>query len=394
MNYPEQRPHQPGQILSITMHFATHRVELKTTQGETRAYPMQLPDAGHIQSAQYFPNDELVEFTTDEEEISIQLSPRQNHSNPILVYLDQNHWIDFAKWWKRPEMLSNEKIRFFDLLAESAENGDVMLPLSSAHFSESSKRGGESRLHLAGTMLRFSQGWQMRSVLGLRRAELRQLFGGSSIPKAEVVSLMPNAAFDTPSNKGSTSAIRVQVDRLVWATTIVALLLDEAPIASDGQEIASNWAASFPILAKELRVNPKAKARSRDVTRIRFFSDLGEDLPAAAKESGMNAETFGTWLANAAEKEVSLLPGVGRLRETFHLKLANADEKWEANDLNDLLHLSFAAGYFDLVVGEKKTINHLKRVQRLVPPGAGLHSRAQDALPALEHLIHVRSENQ
>jgi hypothetical protein len=166
------------------------------------------------------------------------------------------------------------------------------------------------------------------------------------------------------------------VQRQVWASVLVSLLVDPEPEGGLGRESATRWAQSFAPLAEHMRSNSKAKAWSRDLTRVRFFSDLGNDLPAAANESGISPEQFGDWLNQDAETSISAAPGLGRLREVLHLRLSNADDKWESNDLNDWLHLSYAAGYCDLVLGEKKTINYLRRSASRVPPGAILHRRA------------------
>jgi len=126
---------------------------------------------------------------------------------------------------------------------------------------------------------------------------------------------------------------------------------------------------------------------SRDLTRTRFITDLGNDLPAAVSASGLSPGEFGTWLEKDAESALSASPGLGRLREVLHLRISNADEKWEANDLNDWLHLSYGAAYCDLVLGERKMVNYLRRVEGMVPSGSTLHFRARDAEEHLQHLL-------
>jgi hypothetical protein len=78
--------------------------------------------------------------------------------------------------------VSGDRRRFFEMLATAANEQRVVVPLSGAHLTETSKRAGTTRIELASTMLRYSRGWQMRSVLALRRAELRTLFGTSPPP--------------------------------------------------------------------------------------------------------------------------------------------------------------------------------------------------------------------
>jgi len=320
-------------------------------------------------------------------------SVQRRVTEPVL-YLDQNHWIDFARWHKNATALSAAKRVFFERLATAANAGHVIIPLSSAHLTETAKRGGATRLELASTMLRYSRGWQMRSVLGLRRAELRALFASSSaLNLDDVITLAPGAVLDQPRLGPCWQHLGAELagllERQVWATTLVDLLVDSEPGGAAGSE-AANWAESFRPLVAAMKGNARAKAHSRDLTRVRFMSDLGNDLPAAAKESGATPEQFARWLEDDAERAVAAAPGLGRMRETMHLRLMNADDKWEANDLNDWMHLSYAAAYCDLVLGERKTINYLRRCTPKVPLGAILHRRAADALGDLELILAGR----
>jgi len=217
------------------------------------------------------------------------------------------------------------------------------------------------------------------------------LFGGSPLTREDVITLAPEAILDMTPSKTLGHDLGPEVAGLVqrqtWASVLVDLLLDPEPEGDLGRGAATRWAQSFAPLAGSMRTNAKAKAWARDLTRTRFFSDLGTDLPAAAKESGISPERFRDWLEDDAEAAIAATPGLGRLREVLHLRLSNADDAWESNDLNDWMHLSYAAGYCDLVLGEKKTINYLRRAEERVSPGAVLHRRASDALASLQALL-------
>jgi hypothetical protein len=60
---------------------------------------------------------------------------------------------------------------------------------------------------------------------------------------------------------------------------------------------------------------------------------------------------------------MAAMPYLGRLEQVIFHRLRNADDRWEANDLNDLNFLACAAGYADVVVGEKKTTAYLLRAE-------------------------------
>ncbi len=348
-------------------------------------------NSGPVLRSTFLTVENRVEFLTLHGQFSIVLGPSQQHVNVPVVYLDQNHWIDFARWRKNPNQLDTARAEFFELLDSLIMSERIVLPISGAHIIEMSRRDGPNRLDLASTMLHYCRGWQLRSVLALRRAELRCIFGGIPLTNEEVITLDPESVFDMASNHAFDGypdwEIAGLLRRQVWAATLVSLMLDEEPTERAEVNLAAKWAQSFGSLANERRNNPKAKARSREATKVRFIIDLGTDLAGAAKESGASPDDFLRWMQQKAEADFSLLPGVARLREVLHLRISNADEKWEANDLNDWMYLCYAGAYCDLVLGERKTITYLRRVERAVPPGAILHRRAADATADLKSLL-------
>jgi hypothetical protein len=347
--------------------------------------------SGLVTHSTFLPLESRMEFVAAGRTLTMTIGTVHDRCKTPTVYLDQKDWIDFARWEKDSSLLPASKGEFFKVLAAAASDGHVAVPISSAHLSETSKRGGTSRIELASTILRYSRGWQMRSVLALRRAELRALFGGSPLTKDDVVTLSPNAVLDMkpgpPIAPDLSEELSGLLERQVWASVLTDLMIDSKPTPDSGKDTAARWAQSFQPLATSIAGNGKAKARLRELTRLRFITDLGSDLPAAANESGLTPEEFGEWLGGKAERDIAASPGLGRMREILHLRLSNAEERWESNDLNDWFHLSYAAAYCDLVVGEKKTINYLRRAPAPVQMGAKIHSRAEDALPDLQQLL-------
>lgn len=384
--------HPISHVRLVALDYESGNASVVTTDGRIITDRISVPaECGVVTRSTFIPAESRMEIVAAGETITMTLGTALQTMSVPVVYLDQNHWIDFARWRKDPDAFDKAKSPFFDALARAVTEERVIAPLSGAHLSETSKRGGTSRLELAATMLHYSRGWQLRTVLGLRRAELRALFGGPSVTNEDAITLAPEAILDVAPNRALGQGLGPElaglVQRQVWASVLVRLLLDPEPEGDVGRDSATRWAQSFAPLADSMKNNPKAKAWSRALTRTRFFSDLGTDLPAAAKDSGISPEQFRDWLQHDAETAISATPGLGRLREVLHLRLSNADDKWESNDLNDWLHLSYAAGYCDLVLGERKTINYLRRSTPRVPPGAVLHRRASEALGDLVALL-------
>jgi hypothetical protein len=369
------------------------------TNGEIVSWAIGAPqEVGLVRRAVFEPQRSRLEVAVGNHTITMDIGTV--HDAPVVpvVYLDQNYWIYLAKWKKDPRSVPEDRARFFACLTEAIESGDVITPLSQAHMTETSKRGGVSRIDVATELLRYTRGWQLRDVVALRRAELRSIFGASIVPNRELaITLDPEAVLEiqpwSPDRLAWSPEMASLIQRITWASVLVNVLVDSEPSPEAGPNKAALWAQSFVALANELRTNERAKPYARDLTRIRFMSDLGNDLPAAAHEAGLTAEAFYEWLKSDAESALSTLPGIARLREVLHLRLRSGDTKWEGNDLYDWLCLSYAAGYCDLVLGEKKMTNLLRNVVGRVPPGATLHHSAGTALKALNELLDSGDPN-
>ena len=117
--------------------------------------------------------------------------------------------------------------------------------------------------------------------------------------------------------------------------------------------------------------------------RARLIADQGQDLARAADSAGVSPEQFGAWLSDEFLEDLERMPYVGRLGEVLYLRLRNADDKWEANDLNNMNFLSAAAGYADITIGDKKTSNTCAASSRGLRPGSQVCRRLSEAVEIL-----------
>ena len=93
---------------------------------------------------------------------------------PTLAYLDMNKWVELAQWRVAGDPAKDQK-RFHTAL-EWATSGQVLFPLSSAHFFEIAKIGDDKRRRsLASAMADLSQGWFLVSPSNLINNELRRV---------------------------------------------------------------------------------------------------------------------------------------------------------------------------------------------------------------------------
>lgn len=133
-------------------------------------------------------------------ELGTARDPSPIRGRPI-VYLGQNQWIILRKSLFATQRVSDSERLAAVRLLRMVEAGEVILPLSSAHLSETGAWSNDvGRAELARTILAGSRGWQMRYALEVRAGEFRQrlaaLAGIDIAPPAPVITLEPYAALD------------------------------------------------------------------------------------------------------------------------------------------------------------------------------------------------------
>lgn len=314
-----------------------------------------------------------------------QVPPR----NVPIVYLDQLHWISLAQHLWANDRLRDSEREAAEILIDLARKQCVLLPVASAHFVELPPVANRRRRDLAVTMLGLSRGWQMQNPIRIRAQEYLSSILGNEPVASDVFTLQPGVLFaegpEPPAPLAGAPADIAEMARRVIAVSAVyaAVLDDEPPDTNEGKAAAERWAAGFPELAAYMRKRRMSAEHARINAFGRFITDQMQDLALAGARAGVTEKQFADWLADKLPKELARMPYAARLAEVLYLRLRNAHEKWEANDLNDTNFLCAAAGYADITVGEKKTIEHLRRATPNVLPGSQLCRQLSEAVELL-----------
>lgn len=314
-----------------------------------------------------------------------QLAP----TNVPIVYLDQLHWISLAQHLRAPGRLRESEREAAEILIDLARERRVLLPVAAAHLTEMPPAAGRRRRDLAVTMLGLSRGWQMQSPIRTRAQEYFASILGHEPVARDVITLQPNVLFaDGPVSPapmmGAPREIAEMVSRVIAVSSVYSAILDdEPPDMDEGKVAAERWAAGFPELARYMRDRRMSEEHARLNARARFISDQSPEIVRAGARAGISEEQFAEWLADNFPEDLARMPYAARLSEVLYLRLRNADEKWEAHDLNDMNFLCAAAGYADITVGEKKTIEYLRRAEPRVPPGSQLCRQLCEAVELL-----------
>lgn len=379
--------------LDIEQQMAT----IKLADGSLHALPfpryLTTTEAG-IRSVVYTEEHELsVTLPMGDEVVLEMVDPRRSTPpsppRPV-VYLDQLHWVTLAQQLWSPEKAPRSEQAAAERLIDLAQKREITLPISSANLTEMTQMDGRHRRHLATTMLGLSRGWQMRNPIEIRGRELRSVLAGGDPRVEDIFTLEPGAIFDGGLKPLDASADfppewQQWLDNISAVNAMIATLIADEKISnSEGKAMAETWGKSHHELAVYMREHRTPKEHIRLAARARLFSDLDVEIEAAIREVGPSEQQLVGLFQDGVESDLSRMPYLSRHHEVIHQRLSNADDRWEANDLTDINYLACAAGYADVVVGEKKLCEYLKRVEKRVPSGAVVCRKLSAAVEHLE----------
>lgn len=327
-------------------------------------------------------------------ELGTVKDPSPIRGRPV-VYLDQNQWSTLSKSLFAPQRVSDAERLAAVRLLTMAEAGDIILPLSSAHLSETSAWSNDAgRSELARTILAGSRGWQMRDVLEVRADEFRQclaaLAGIDIAPPAPVVTLEPYAALDS-SVRGESDGVSLPDDlpetwnfgylSTLSNTVYVACLLDSEPTPRGS---LAGWLTRVQEFSSWLDgERQRSKIERRKAARLFAAADATKEIATAASEIGATPAQATEWLAAAWDQPSLGAPAITLFRSVMVDKML-AGARWEENDLTDLMYLCTAAAYADYVVGERRTIGLLRQSVRRSQLPVQLHTKLASVVSALE----------
>lgn len=308
-------------------------------------------------------SDELLLTLDDCETFEVDISGQAVPSGVPVVYLDQLHWISLAQHLWAPDRLRESEREAAETLIGLAREQRILLPVAGAHLTEIAPVAGRRRRELAATILGLCRGWQMQNPVRLRGQEYAASMLGKDPFAANAFTLEPGVLFtDGPTPPapmpGAPPDLAEVLTRVIAISAVYSAMLDDEPLDRDeGKATAERWATSFPQLATYMREQRTSAEHARINARARLIADQRDDIARAAHGARVSRKRFAEWLADELPDHLERMPYFGRLGEVLYLRLRNADDKWEANDLNHMNFLCAAAGYADITVGEKRPLS-------------------------------------
>ena len=304
------------------------------------------------------------------------------------VYLDQNQWSTMAAARHGHRRVRCEEVQAARTLAELAQSGQILLPVSAAHLVEATPLHGSPRVALAGTVLSLGRGWQMRNPLHVRAEEVLRAVEGADAHAAEVFAPGADGLFGSTHGGPSSASPHTVLEQLASAMPAVLGLyeavIDEEAIPDEGgvaEAAAESWARKFAELAVKLKEAEEPIEMVRRVAYGNLLVDMMDDIVRVARAAQISPGTVIDRLA-ADDDPVASMPFLGQMRQMLFARLRNVGQRWESNDLIDIVFLCCAAGYADLVVGERRAIGYLRQARRPASR-AKLATSLQEALRLL-----------
>ncbi|MGU3294853.1 hypothetical protein [Williamsia sp. M5A3_1d] len=296
-------------------------------------------------------------------------------------YLDQSEWIALTKCRVgKPD--GDRYTDVLDLARAAVERGQVSFILSCAHYYETQRRGtGRSRGELGETMAELTKFHAIAAVQKIVPAEIREYLTGDPLRSqinlfgvgfkhAFGTDLDLVAGFEVMNEDALPPAVRAKVKARIRNKVEEFILAapEEAPdaarkmleTASQIHASSQGFADGQATLGKAI-IEQKLRGRLDDVAVMSELADIFDPLIAECDRSEVDLGG----LIGSKEAQYDLLRGIPSrwvMSELRRVRLRNPQQPWTRNDLNDLLFLSTAVPYCDVVVTERQWAMHINQL--------------------------------
>lgn len=320
---------------------------------------------------------------------------------PVIVFLDQNKWIDLARAVKTPPNHPEVRTVLEDLCA-AVESGLVRIPLTGANLYETQKvNDPDLRAVIAHTQAVLSGGWVFRGRR--RRLEVeagRVLAAIYDLPWAEPdPDWVLSRIFFESQAEAADPALRVSVSPEVLAfiaenpqtAMFDYLLASDEPTRQQALLMFEEGVQALrsDIEARRARHRGQPISMRRKIYSVLLFSGDQGALIAASDALGLPWRCFEDNKGATARRVISETSTLFIERE-LTLKLEGQNRTVQINDFCDMRNFTTVLPYADLVIAEKQFVNLARQAGMAKRFNARLETRL-DVLP--EYLCELSSRH-
>lgn len=285
------------------------------------------------------------------------------------VYLDQNRWRTIADVLHEPGRVKdlNERRAAQDLI-RLANDGGIVLPLSTGHLLETAGLHGDRRYEIGVAMAHLAHGWQIRNPLDLWKHDVgrsirERLDQIENAPVLYPIVTEPGALFGNDTSLGITDETP-DLDKFMAMLTMPSVILD---VLIDPERTPKDpltkWVTHHAAITAQIHAEHLPKEQRRRLARRRYWNENISYYTAAYRQL-TSVRDFPTFSDAELARLFADAPMVGLVSELFIRRFIDHMGKWERNDLVDMFHLSSAAGYAEYVCAEAHTGTQLRDAQR------------------------------
>jgi len=288
------------------------------------------------------------------------------------VYLDQNHWVYLARAIQgRPRTAAEADAAL--VVQAGVEAGLASFPLSLAHVEETwRRRRADKRIPLADTMSAISRNHAIAPPWALLPAEidraLASRFGEPATPRT----IQPFGIGLSHMTAGRAPQLDPKIVQALLSrypvldarrvTDWIDALMRSGPNADlpfEGmqpppRDLAEAFAVEEQAQLERFREFAATSDEKERGVAARMFLDIRDAVHEAQIRTTVSTDEL---LALGAEGVTSFmqdLPSRDAMLALATVQHRNPQTRWEPNDLNDLVYVSLAVGYCDIVVTERK----------------------------------------
>jgi hypothetical protein len=289
-------------------------------------------------------------------------------TKPLVVYLDQNKWIDLARaYHNRPDGTRYKST--LEMIQSSVSEGKAILPLYATHVIETRKSADPSRRRrLSQVMAHISRGWTIapKYLIMLHELEIciAETFGhsppappvvfGRGIPFAfglkTALRDRSGAEVDTPE------ALAQQVDKFLLSADVVEWFLIGIDEPNNLAAIKKYEQSQSALVNREEEFRSKARPHGHSIHKRAYAANLTlaiqSELIRLLASYGLAAKDF---LDLGQDRLMAFFANVPTLDVEIELVIGR-NEHWDkqihGNDPADIEFLSVAIPYCDTVVTE------------------------------------------
>jgi hypothetical protein len=182
----------------------------------------------------------------------------------------------------------------------------------------------------------------------------------------------------------------ISFSSVVTSLSMIEVMLDQdhiPPVRYAGWETFNQQFSDW--LDLEAR-DPEQKRRSVDVL---FLNDVLTEIAEEACATGVTPEQMVEWLRRHRASQISEMPMAGLYLELLYARHLSNGYRWRRGDLVDMLYLSCAAGYCDVVVCERTTAAALANGQKRLHRPQTVVRNLRTAMPEIARRVSERFSN-